>query len=338
MTAMSRNAAVEVLLSERTYQDGHAPEPHDRARLILAIEHYVHRARTDLMCPQMPAGSEESSIRKVGALALRFIEEHGADLRVRKPGEPRPAEKLHVRPRETLPLLRALLDLYDKNTCIHEDTTRGGSIWTICQGCGRKWADDEGGFQPHVDPPEVQAARALLNGQVPAPPSEADDDLRREAWTDFENACLTDGNDGWVPAPIVRACRVAFDAAWPQGQEAAVRAAMTAFGASGYPAERLAESGESISDDVLMLRQARYVLRGFHRIDPACGYGKLSDACERSADRLQSDEVVELRRTLGDLHAQVKGGRILLITGNGRCDDREVWERVERLVAEGGEG
>ncbi|WP_241128727.1 hypothetical protein, partial [Achromobacter xylosoxidans] len=58
--------------------------------------------------------------------------------------------------------LADLLDYVDSNTCIHESTHRGGAIWTICDGCGAKWADDEGGFVPHQDAPAVAAARAAL--------------------------------------------------------------------------------------------------------------------------------------------------------------------------------
>lgn len=86
---MTRDDAVQVVLSERRYQDGFAPQPHSRADLILLMEHYLTRARTDLLCPQMAPGSEESSIRKVASLALRFIEEHGAPERTRAPGEER---------------------------------------------------------------------------------------------------------------------------------------------------------------------------------------------------------------------------------------------------------
>lgn len=58
--------------------------------------------------------------------------------------------------------LAELLEYVDRNTCTHEDTHRGGAIWTICDGCGMKWADDEGGFAPHQDAPAVAAARAAL--------------------------------------------------------------------------------------------------------------------------------------------------------------------------------
>lgn len=54
----------------------------------------------------------------------------------------------------------------ERNTCTHEDTHRGGAIWTICEGCGMKWADDEGGFQPYQDSELLIRLRAALNQQV----------------------------------------------------------------------------------------------------------------------------------------------------------------------------
>ena len=62
--------------------------------------------------------------------------------------------------------LESLLRYVDRETCAHEETHRGGAIWTICDGCGKQWADDDGGFQPHRDAPAVAAARALLAGSV----------------------------------------------------------------------------------------------------------------------------------------------------------------------------
>lgn len=58
--------------------------------------------------------------------------------------------------------LSKLLNEHDRNTCIHEETYRGGGIWTICSSCGRKWADDRGGFKPHTDHPAVANARNIL--------------------------------------------------------------------------------------------------------------------------------------------------------------------------------
>lgn len=61
--------------------------------------------------------------------------------------------------------LRKMLDHYDRNTCTHEVTYRGGSIWTICESCGKSWADDRGGFVPYRDPKRVVEARAALEGR-----------------------------------------------------------------------------------------------------------------------------------------------------------------------------
>ncbi|MHB8284374.1 MAG: hypothetical protein ACYDD1_06830 [Caulobacteraceae bacterium] len=58
--------------------------------------------------------------------------------------------------------LTALLDYAEAQICLHEDLKRGGVLWTICGQCGRKWADDEGGFTPDAEPPEITKAREAL--------------------------------------------------------------------------------------------------------------------------------------------------------------------------------
>lgn len=58
--------------------------------------------------------------------------------------------------------LSDLLAYAERTICYHEETHRGGGIWTICDSCGQKWADDEGGFQPAVVPEEIIKARAAL--------------------------------------------------------------------------------------------------------------------------------------------------------------------------------
>jgi hypothetical protein len=63
--------------------------------------------------------------------------------------------------------LADLLDHVDAETCTHEETHRGGAIWTICDHCGRQWADDRGGFVPHKDAPSVAKARRLLREIAP---------------------------------------------------------------------------------------------------------------------------------------------------------------------------
>lgn len=79
------------------------------------------------------------------------------------PGQIVPLPRVHNQ--ADVDLIRALVKLHDLNTCTHEETYRGGAIWTICPQCDRKWADDQGGFVPYADPPAVQQARALLESQ-----------------------------------------------------------------------------------------------------------------------------------------------------------------------------
>lgn len=58
--------------------------------------------------------------------------------------------------------LKDLLRYAETNTCAHEETHRGGTNWTICDGCGEMWADDKGGFKPYKEPPVFTAARDAL--------------------------------------------------------------------------------------------------------------------------------------------------------------------------------
>lgn len=78
------------------------------------------------------------------------------------------AELSQVREREAgmRRALERLLKYAERNECEHSSTHRGGTIWTICDDCGWKWADDEGGFRPYSEPPEITEARAAL---APAP-------------------------------------------------------------------------------------------------------------------------------------------------------------------------
>lgn len=63
----------------------------------------------------------------------------------------------------TVNIIKGLIDLVERNTCTHEETYRGGAIWTICSDCGEKWADDEGGFIPYKQPEALKAAYKLLD-------------------------------------------------------------------------------------------------------------------------------------------------------------------------------
>jgi hypothetical protein len=58
--------------------------------------------------------------------------------------------------------MKNLLSRMERNECHHENTHRGGIIWTICDDCGGKWADDQGGFKPYCEPAEITNARAAL--------------------------------------------------------------------------------------------------------------------------------------------------------------------------------
>lgn len=81
-------------------------------------------------------------------------------------------EKVRANKEEHARLIAAAPELYEatlmllardeRNTCQHEETHRGGTIWEICDSCGAKWADDEGGKPTWEDPPEWIAARAAL--------------------------------------------------------------------------------------------------------------------------------------------------------------------------------
>jgi hypothetical protein len=63
---------------------------------------------------------------------------------------------------ECLEALKKLLRRDQRNTCQHESTHRGGFLWEICDDCGAKWADDEGGKPGWIDPPEWTAAESAI--------------------------------------------------------------------------------------------------------------------------------------------------------------------------------
>jgi hypothetical protein len=58
--------------------------------------------------------------------------------------------------------MKNLLSYAERNECHHENIHRGGIIWTICDDCGGKWADDQGGLKPYCEPVEITAARQAL--------------------------------------------------------------------------------------------------------------------------------------------------------------------------------
>jgi hypothetical protein len=56
----------------------------------------------------------------------------------------------------------AFLGYAERQQCLHEETHRGGAIWEICDMCGSKWADDEGGKPKRSEPKEITHFRAIL--------------------------------------------------------------------------------------------------------------------------------------------------------------------------------
>ena len=57
--------------------------------------------------------------------------------------------------------IKKIINFAEMYQCEHEEVYRGGSIWTICQQCGKKWADDEGGYVPYEQPKEIIEAWEL---------------------------------------------------------------------------------------------------------------------------------------------------------------------------------
>lgn len=60
--------------------------------------------------------------------------------------------------------LDSLVTYIERQTCLHEETRRGGTNWEICDACGMKWADDKGGkpADAHEYPLVVRNARRAL--------------------------------------------------------------------------------------------------------------------------------------------------------------------------------
>lgn len=76
-------------------------------------------------------------------------------------------ESLTAAPDGWRDVMQQLVREIERNTCMHEDTHRGGALWEICDRCGASWADDEGG-KPQLKWPEcVEKARAILAAPQP---------------------------------------------------------------------------------------------------------------------------------------------------------------------------
>lgn len=86
-------------------------------------------------------------------------------------------------------------------------------FWTQCGSCHAC---------PGGDQSTREEADAAWNTR-----SEARDEARHDAWSDFEDEYLTDGQ-GYAAADVYKRCREAFDAAWPEGRDRALKAAILA--------------------------------------------------------------------------------------------------------------
>jgi len=62
-------------------------------------------------------------------------------------------------------VLKNLLDYANRNTCLHEETSREGVLWEVCNYCGMRWADDKGGKPDDVHdlPDVIEDAQNLLD-------------------------------------------------------------------------------------------------------------------------------------------------------------------------------
>jgi hypothetical protein len=59
-------------------------------------------------------------------------------------------------------IVNSLVCYAETKICTHEETHRGGAIWEICDWCGSKWADDEGGRPAYARPPVLVYADKFL--------------------------------------------------------------------------------------------------------------------------------------------------------------------------------
>lgn len=83
---------------------------------------------------------------------------------------------------KALDLLRGLVSEVERKTCCHEETHRGGAIWEICDSCGAKWADDEGGKPEFEWPESVEKAREFLAAHPTVEQAGGDERAAFEAW------------------------------------------------------------------------------------------------------------------------------------------------------------
>jgi hypothetical protein len=62
---------------------------------------------------------------------------------------------------------RDALHYIENRECHHENTQRGGVIWTICEDCGKKWSDDRNPCRPYVEPTVMTRLRNVVDQSCP---------------------------------------------------------------------------------------------------------------------------------------------------------------------------
>lgn len=218
------------------------PAPAQDERDIRGVDRYrVVRAEFGCRVFSVKAGDGERSLftgkrEECGLVAAKLAEafEDGKFVATRPAQTEQQPEQSGL-----MDALTQLLCWAEKQVCTHEETHRGGAIWEICDSCGAKWADDEGGRPAFAWPKAISEARAVLSAPVglcedegcphhgtehvcrSAPPLKP-----RRALLELAQQCgaiLTGKPDGSEPISLVFSIEAwrAFDAAL-QGQEKAV--------------------------------------------------------------------------------------------------------------------
>lgn len=153
-------------------------------RPIIGIENRTAQEAFDIMCDRIsralpseqPQPTHDADLREQIARLRELAEGERAECRhgpfgvgglVEQTADTIEAQAREIaqtaeRERVLVEALTASLDYYERQICHHDDTHRGGFLWTICDQCGAKWADDEGGFKAFEYPPEIAKAYELL--------------------------------------------------------------------------------------------------------------------------------------------------------------------------------
>ncbi|HBO4894645.1 TPA: hypothetical protein L4V44_004532 [Pseudomonas aeruginosa] len=102
---------------------------------------------------------------------------------------------------KAMELLRGLVSEIERQTCEHEETHRGGAIWEICDSCGAKWADDEGGKPEFEWPESVEKAREFLAAHPAV--EQAGGDERVIGWRERILAAHPNSDPGFWPNALL---------------------------------------------------------------------------------------------------------------------------------------